>query len=228
LRRLGQCLDGSSACFSRRPQREAASRYLDGLLNDSERKSMQAMHGRLSDPGQYQALQHFITDSPWDAERVWTQLRAAVPVRAGILAIDDTGFPKQGTDSVVFREKWKIALAQVRAILKAGFTITGVVVDADDGRNAAFREGLELLGLAYGVAIRGDLVFTVVDVDGGPLSAADLAASAPVDAWQTVTWGADPAQPIAARFCALRVRPVEGRGDRWLLCERSPTEVHKY
>lgn len=108
---------------------------------------MQAMHGRLSDPGQYQALQHFITDSPWDAERVWTQLRAAVPVRAGILAIDDTGFPKQGTDSVVFREKWKIALAQVRAILKAGFTITGVVVDADDGRNAAFREGLELLGL---------------------------------------------------------------------------------
>ena len=287
LRRLGQFLDGFSACFSRRPQRQAASRYLDGLLNDSERKSMQAMHGRLSDPGQYQALQHFITDSPWDAERVWTQLRAAVPVRTGILAIDDTGFPKQGTDSVgvqrqycgalgkvgncqvavssaliaddrtwplacdlylpvswtddadrralvglpdtvAFREKWKIALAQVRAILQAGFTITGVVVDADYGRNAAFREGLERLGLSYGVAIRGDLVFTVVDVEGGPISAADLAASAPTDAWETVTWGADPTQPIAAQFCALRVRPVEGRGDRWLLCERSPAGVHKY
>jgi SRSO17 transposase len=287
LRRLGHFLDGFSACFSRRPQREAASRYLDGLLNDSERKSMQAMHGRLSDPGQYQALQHFITDSPWDAERVWTQLRASVPVRAGILAIDDTGFPKQGTDSVgvqrqycgalgkigncqvavssaliaddrtwplafdlyvptswtddadrralvglpdtvVFREKWKIALAQVRAILKAGFTITGVVVDADYGRSADFREGLERLGLAYGVAIRGDLVFTLGDVEGGPISAADLAASAPSDAWETVTWGADPAQPIAASFCALRVRPVDGRGDRWLLCERSPADVHKY
>lgn len=248
---------------------------------------MQAMHGRLSDPGQYQALQHFITDSPWEAERVWTQLRAAVPVRAGILAIDDTGFPKQGTDSVgvqrqycgalgkigncqvavssaliaddrtwplafdlyvptswtddadrralvglpdtvVFREKWKIALAQVRAVLKAGFTITGVVVDADYGRNAAFREGLERLGLAYGVAIRGDLVFTVVDMEGGPLSAADLAASVPPDAWETVTWGADPAQPIAAHFCTLRVRSVDGRGDRWLLCERSPADVHKY
>lgn len=287
LRRLGQFLDGFSACFSRRPQREAASRYLDGLLNDSERKSMQAMHGRLSDPGQYQALQHFITDSPWDAERVWAQLRAVVPVRTGVLAIDDTGFPKQGTDSVgvqrqycgalgkvgncqvavssaliadgrtwplafdlylptswtddvdrramvglpdtvVFREKWRIALAQVRAILKAGFTITGVVVDADYGRNAAFREGLERLGLAYGVAIRGDLIFTVVDVDGGPLSAADLAASAPADAWETVTWGGDPAQPIVAHFCALRVRAVEGRGDRWLLCERSPADVYKY
>lgn len=54
-----------------------------------------------------------------------------------------------------FREKWRIALAQVRAILKAGFTITGVVVDADSGANAAFRAGLERLGLVYGVAIRG-------------------------------------------------------------------------
>jgi hypothetical protein len=47
-RRLGQYLDGFSECFSRQPQRDAASQYLDGLLNDSERKSMQAMHGRLS------------------------------------------------------------------------------------------------------------------------------------------------------------------------------------
>ena len=100
LRRLGQYLDGFSACFSRQPQREAASQYLDGLLNDSERKSMQAMHGRLSDPGQYQALQHFITHSPWDAARVWAHLRTVIPVRTGILAIDDTGFPKQGTRSV--------------------------------------------------------------------------------------------------------------------------------
>lgn len=28
------------------------------------RKSLQAMHGRLSDPDSYQSLQHFITDSP--------------------------------------------------------------------------------------------------------------------------------------------------------------------
>lgn len=287
LRRLGQFLDGFSACFSRRPQREAASQYLDGLLNDSERKSMQAMHGRLSDPGQYQALQHFITHSPWDAQRVWTQLRAVVPVRTGILAIDDTGFPKQGTASVgvqrqycgalgkigncqvavssaliadgrtwplafdlylptswtedvarreaggipptvPFREKWRIALAQVRAIRQAGFTITGVVVDADYGSNAAFRAGLERLGLAYGVAVRGEAVFTVVGVDGPPLRATDLAATAPEAAWETVTWGAGTAGPLTARFCALRVRPPTGRGDRWLLCERSDTDVRKY
>ena len=46
LQRLGQYLDEFSACFSRQPQRAAATQYIDGLFNDSERKSMQAMHGR--------------------------------------------------------------------------------------------------------------------------------------------------------------------------------------
>lgn len=286
LRRLGQFLDGFSACFSRQPQRDAATHYIDGLFNDSERKSMQAMHGRLGDPRDYQALQHFITHSPWDAARVWTQLRAVVPIRAGILALDDTGFPKQGTQSpgvqrqycgalgkigncqvavssaliadgrtwplafelylptawtddaarcaaagipptVRFREKWRIALAQVRTALHAGFTITGVVVDADYGANAAFRAGLERLGLAYGVAIRGHAVFAVAGVPG-TLSATALADSAPDDAWETVTWGPGTAGPLTAEFCALRVRPPAGRGERWLLCERSATDVRKY
>ena len=113
VRRLGQYLDGFSACFSRQPQRDAASQYLDGLLNDSERKSMQAMQGRLSESGQYQALQHFITHSPWKATHVWTQLRAAVPVRLGILALDDTGFPKQGTHSVGVQRQYCGALGKI-------------------------------------------------------------------------------------------------------------------
>lgn len=286
LRRLGQYLDGFSACFSRQPQRDAASRYLDGLFNDSERKSMQAMHGRLGDPRDYQALQHFITHSPWDASRVWTQLRATVPVRRGILALDDTGFPKQGTQSpgvqrqycgalgkigncqvavssaliadgrtwplafdlyipaswtddaprrtaagipatLRFREKWRIALAQVRTVLQAGFTITGVVVDADYGANAAFRTGLERLGLPYGVAIRGEATFAIAGVPGTQ-SATALATSVPNDAWESVTWGTGTAGPLTARFCALRVRPTNGRGERWLLCERSATDERKY
>src|SRR3989304_2734173 len=78
-------MDVFSACFSRRPQRTAASQYLEGLFNDSERKSMQAMHGRLGDPGSYEALQHFITDSPWDAERGWARLRTLVPGRQGVV-----------------------------------------------------------------------------------------------------------------------------------------------
>ena len=43
-----------------------------------------------------------------------------------------------------------------------------------------------------------------------------------------MTWGTGTAGPLTARFCALRVRPTKGRGDRWLLCERSATDERKY
>ena len=59
-------------------------------------------------------------------------------------------------------------------------------------------------------------------------SAAAIAQSAPDDAWESVTWGTGTAGPLTARFCALRVRPMKGRGDRWLLCERSATDERKY
>jgi SRSO17 transposase len=126
-----------------------------------------------------------------------------------------------------FREKWRIALAQVRAIRQAGFTLTGVVVDADYGSNAQFRAGLERLGVPYGVAIRGEVSCTVVGVPDTQ-SAAAIAQSAPDDAWESVTWGTGTAGPLTARFCALRIRPMKGRGDRWLLCERSATDERKY
>jgi SRSO17 transposase len=112
LRRFGQFADQFASCFNRRAQRDAASQYLDALFTDSERKSMQAMHGRLGDPGSYEALQHFITDSPWDAERVWAQLRALVPVRRGVLALDDTSFPKQGRHSPGVKRQYCGALGK--------------------------------------------------------------------------------------------------------------------
>lgn len=112
LRRFGQFADQFARCFSRQTQRDAASHYLDALFTDSERKSMQAMHGRLGDPGSYEALQHFITDSPWDAERVWAQLRTLVPVRRGVLALDDTSFPKQGRQSPGVKRQYCGALGK--------------------------------------------------------------------------------------------------------------------
>lgn len=113
LRRFGQFADRFGDCFSRDAQREVASQYLDALFNDSERKSMQAMHGRLSDPVSYQALQHFVTDSPWEAEPLWTRLRELVPVRTGILAVDDTSFPKQGKHSVGVQRQYCGALGKI-------------------------------------------------------------------------------------------------------------------
>ena len=245
------------------------------------------MHGRLGDPGSDEALLHFITDSPWDAERVWARLRALVPVRRGVLALDDTSFPKQGRHSagvkrqycgalgqtangqvavstvllseqlawpltfewylpqdwaadaarrakagipetVRFREKWRIALAHIRRVLKADFALSAVVADADDGSNAPFRRGLERLGLRDGLAIRGALTMWVPRARRARPAAA-IAAALPEAAWQRVTWGAGTKGDLAARFVALRVRPAKSRGDRWLLCERSlTTDERKY
>ena len=100
LDRFGTFADRFTDCFGRQVQRDAAGRYLRGLLNGTERKSMQAMHGRLSDPHNYHSLQHFITDSPWDAAPLWRRIRDDVLERRGIVAVDDTGLPKQGTHSV--------------------------------------------------------------------------------------------------------------------------------
>jgi len=112
LRRFGAFADQFTDCFSRRVQRDAASQYVEGLFNDSERKSMQAMHGRLSDPLHYQSLQHFITDSPWPVAPAWERLRALVPERRGILAIDDTGLPKQGRASVGVKRQYSGTLGK--------------------------------------------------------------------------------------------------------------------
>ena len=98
--RLLTWLEPFESAFGHVAQRGAFRRYLLGLLSDSPRKSMSAMLARVSDPGSYQAFQHFLTHAPWDAERVWRQLREQLPVRSGVLILDGTGFPKQGTHSV--------------------------------------------------------------------------------------------------------------------------------
>ena len=100
LKRLLIWLEVFERDFSRQSQRGALRRYVIGLLSDSRRKSMEAMWARLSDPGAYQAFQHFITHAPWHAEAVWKRLRAVVPERTGVLILDGTSFPKQGTASV--------------------------------------------------------------------------------------------------------------------------------
>jgi SRSO17 transposase len=100
LHRLLTWLEQFEDCFSRQSQRGALRRYVSGLLNDSRRKSMEAMWARLSDPGTYQAFQHFITHAPWRTDALWRRLRAVVPDRRGVLILDSTSFPKHGTASV--------------------------------------------------------------------------------------------------------------------------------
>jgi SRSO17 transposase len=248
-------------------------------LNDSDRKSMQPMHGRLSDPGSYQNLQHFITHSPWEVRPFWRRLREVIPTRQGILALDDTGLPKQGTASVgvqrqycgalgkvancqvavssallagglawltslelylpqpwtdddgrraqaqiprpvVFREKWRIAVAHVRTVLAAGFTLEAVVADAAYGAVAQFRATLERLGVSYVVAVPYFVGARLVSGMGSE-SLAALANSLPRSAWHRIRWGQGTKGPLEARFAAIRVRIPKSRSERWLLCQES-------
>ena len=113
LDRLSAWLEPFEVCFTHVAQRGAFRRYLLGLLSDSRRKSMSAMLERVTDPGTYQAFQHFITHAPWSAERVWRQVRAVIPERTGLLILDGTSFPKQGRRSVAVARQYCGALGKV-------------------------------------------------------------------------------------------------------------------
>ena len=100
IERLVRWLEQFKRCFGHRAQRMALRTYVQGVFSDSERKSMQAMLARVTEPVAYQAFQHFITHAPWDASRVWRRLRAVIPEQRGVLILDGTSFPKQGPHSV--------------------------------------------------------------------------------------------------------------------------------
>ena len=113
LRRLTRWLDQFKICFGHRAQVTSLTQYVHGLLGDSARKSMQAMLARATEPVSYQAFQHFITHAPWDVTPVWRRLLAVLPERRGVLIIDDTGFPKQGGQSVGVARQYSGTLGKI-------------------------------------------------------------------------------------------------------------------
>ena len=75
--------------------------YLRGLVEGGKRKSLKPMVERLGGEADYQSMQQFLTDSPWDPAEV---VRAVVERVAPVIdveawVLDDTGFPKQGKRS---------------------------------------------------------------------------------------------------------------------------------
>jgi SRSO17 transposase len=111
--RLAAWLVPFQSCFGREAQRQSLRAYVDGLLSDSARKSMQAMLARVTEPRSYQAFQHFITHAPWDHGAVWRQLLAQLPDRRGVLILDDTPFLKRGDHSVGVGKQYATTQRQV-------------------------------------------------------------------------------------------------------------------
>ena len=100
--------------LARADQRRWGECYLRGLMLDGKRKSIQPMAERLPD-GNEQALQQFVSQSPWDwrpvRQRLATQMTAAVDPDAWI--VDDTGFPKFGNASVGVARQYSGTLGKV-------------------------------------------------------------------------------------------------------------------
>jgi SRSO17 transposase len=113
IQRLIRWLEPFQRCFGHRAQRLALGTYVHGLFSDSDRKSMQAMLARVTNPITYQGFQHFITHAAWDADRIWRRLLEVFPERRGVLIIDGTSFPKQGTHSVGVARQYCGALGKI-------------------------------------------------------------------------------------------------------------------
>jgi SRSO17 transposase len=75
--------------------------YLRGLVEDGARKSLEPLVGRLGEQADYQSMQQFLADSPWDPALVVKAVAERVAPVIGVEAwvLDDTGFPKDGKDS---------------------------------------------------------------------------------------------------------------------------------
>lgn len=96
--------------------------YLQGLLLDGERKSIEPLSRRITLPegltstDPEQALQQFVNQSPWDEKAVLKRYRAhlartfASP--EGVFLFDDVSFPKQGTHSAGVQRQYCGALGK--------------------------------------------------------------------------------------------------------------------
>ena len=64
-------------------------------------KSLEPMVGRLGGDADYQSMQQFVADSPWDSALVVKAVaeRVAPEIDVEAWVLDDTGFPKDGKDS---------------------------------------------------------------------------------------------------------------------------------
>jgi len=92
--------------FVRREQREWSAFYLRGQLSDLERKTVEPMVLALKgdDRAAVRAVQQFLGEGTWDDARILERLQTLVATDLGapdgMLIVDGSGFPKQGTHSV--------------------------------------------------------------------------------------------------------------------------------
>jgi SRSO17 transposase len=159
-------------------------------------------------------------------------------------------------EAVAYRPKWKMALDEVDRVLVAGARFGCVLADAEYGKAAEFRAGLNERRLSFAVGILPTqkvypadvtLTFPARKTAGRPrknpvpsaasVGAAELIEAGP-EAFRTVSWRTGTKGPLKAAFAARRVRVADGPtaaagqhlpGDEaWLVGEHRVTGERKY
>ena len=105
----------AGASMSHPVQRANAEVYVRGLLAAGARKSLEPLVERLDGDGNYQSLQQFLADSPWEPERLLQAVveRVAPVVAADAWVLDDTGFPKDGKKSPGVKRQYSGTLGKI-------------------------------------------------------------------------------------------------------------------
>jgi SRSO17 transposase len=104
-----------AGAMNRPVQRRNGGVYLRGLLEQGPRKSLEPIVERLGGDADYQSLQQFLADSPWDPvaviRAVAERVVPAIDVEAWVL--DDTGFPKDGKKSPGVKRQYSGTLGKI-------------------------------------------------------------------------------------------------------------------
>jgi len=89
--------------------------YLRGLLEAGPRKSLEPLVARLGGDADYQSMQQFLADSPWDPGLVVRAVAERVVERIDVEAwvLDDTGFPKDGKRSPGVKRQYSGTLGKI-------------------------------------------------------------------------------------------------------------------
>ena len=90
-------------CFQRSESREHFFKYMAGQFSPLERKSIEPIALAVKD-GNVRAMQRFVSDAPWDDEKMIAKYRNLINDDLGspdgALIFDESGFIKKGQDSI--------------------------------------------------------------------------------------------------------------------------------
>src|SRR5450631_577366 len=104
-----------AGAMNRPVQRRNGGVYLRGLIEQGARKSLEPMVERLGGDADYQSLQQFLADSPWDPAVVVRAVaeRVAPEIDVEAWVLDDTGFPKDGKNSPGVKRQYSGTLGRI-------------------------------------------------------------------------------------------------------------------